>query len=192
MYRRAAGLGPSAAIAHQVGLLTGQRRMEILRGRRDEIEPEEGWWEIPGSRTKNGRPSRVYLVPLALELLGRIPDVGPWLFPSSKREDRNLKDVRKATERATKRSGVTNWTFKVLRATLATRMAEIGIEPFTISQVLNHASSGAARVTDAHYIDPSVAKYQHGPQKRAAMIRYADRLSVELGEERSKVLPFSG
>ena len=176
-----------------------QRRGKILGGRHEDIDETDSgtWWEIPGVRTKSGRPSRVYLVPLTLELLRRIPDVGPWLFPwprldFKRREGQRLHDVRKATFRARRHSGITDWSLKTLRATLASRMAEIGIEPFTISQVLNHASSGAAKVTRDHYINPSVAKYQHATQKKAAMLKYANRLALELDLERSKVLEFPG
>ena len=92
--------------------------------------------------------------------------------------------MRQAIEWSSERAGVEGWTFKTLRTTWATRASEIGIEEWLISEVLNHAS---ATVTQRHYIHN---RYRYADQKRSAMVRYADRLSVELGEGRSKVLPF--
>lgn len=183
--------GSAAALAHQIGLLTGQRRGETLRGRWDEVEKLEygAWWEIPGSRTKNGRPHRVFLVPMALERLERTEDLGPWLFPTWRRHGEHLRDVRSASERSSERTGITDWSFKTLRATLATRMMEIGVDRFTISRVLNHTE---ASVTREHYISDEVMKFEYADQKRAAMMRYADRIAVEVGIETSanKILPF--
>jgi len=49
----------AAARAHQVLLLTGQRRSEVLEARIDEIEWSTGWWTIPAGRDKGRRNHRV-------------------------------------------------------------------------------------------------------------------------------------
>jgi integrase len=41
----------------KVLLLTGQRRNEVAGMTRDELSDDGATWNIPGSRTKNGRPT---------------------------------------------------------------------------------------------------------------------------------------
>jgi integrase len=43
-----------------------------------------------------------------------------------------------------RRSGVTNWTPHDIRRSVATRMADIGVQPHIIEQVLNHQSGHRA------------------------------------------------
>jgi|ERR1700735_3457734 integrase len=45
-----------------------------------------------------------------------------------------------AKDRLDAASGVTNWNVHDLRRTVATRMADLGVQPHIIEQVLNHQS----------------------------------------------------
>lgn len=49
-------------------LVTGQRPGEVIGIHRDEIDGD--WWEIPGPRTKNKLPHRVFLTKTAKQLIG--------------------------------------------------------------------------------------------------------------------------
>ena len=52
-------------------LLTGARLNEVAGMRRSELHAN-GLWQLPGSRTKNRRPYKVLLPPMASALLGRV------------------------------------------------------------------------------------------------------------------------
>jgi integrase len=64
-----------AAMSHEIRralkliLVTAQRPGEVIGMHSDEIEGN--WWTIPSERSKNGRTHRVYLTPMALELIGK-------------------------------------------------------------------------------------------------------------------------
>ena len=64
--RRAAGPGAPRPFGPllKVLLLTGQRRNEVAGMTRDELSDDGATWNIPGSRTKNGRAHVVPLPPL--------------------------------------------------------------------------------------------------------------------------------
>lgn len=53
----------------KVLLLTGQRRNEVAGMTRDELSDDGATWNIPGSRTKNGRAHVVPLPPMVRELI---------------------------------------------------------------------------------------------------------------------------
>lgn len=63
-------------------LLTGQRPGEVSGMHRREIDGN--WWTIPAERSKNKRPTRVYLTSLALEQIGARTG---YIFPGVTRED---------------------------------------------------------------------------------------------------------
>ena len=54
-----AAAGTVGALAHQFGLLTGQRKGEFLRATVGEVEWLDlgAWWELPGERTKIAGPT---------------------------------------------------------------------------------------------------------------------------------------
>jgi integrase len=64
-----------AAMSHEIRralkliLVTAQRPGEVIGMHSDEIDGN--WWTIPSERSKNGRTHRVYLTPMALELIGK-------------------------------------------------------------------------------------------------------------------------
>lgn len=56
-------------------LVTAQRPGEVTGMHTQEIDGQ--WWTIPAERAKNGRTHRVYLTPLALELIGDLTVIDP-------------------------------------------------------------------------------------------------------------------
>ena len=66
-------------------LLTGQRRNEVTGMTRRELSDDGATWNIPGSRTKNGRAHTVPLSPLVRELIASVkakPD-SPFIFTTT-------------------------------------------------------------------------------------------------------------
>ena len=54
-------------------ILTGARRGEIFRARRDELDLAGGRILLPAERSKNGEPRSVWLPPLALDVIEKLP-----------------------------------------------------------------------------------------------------------------------
>ena len=99
-----------------------------------------GWWTIPGTKTKNGKPHRVPLTTAALALLAeaRAEGSGPdgWVF-AAQRGGSNRYQATNVMSRL-RHAGLTgNYTRHDLRRTVATGMTKLGVARATVAQVLN-------------------------------------------------------
>ena len=77
-------------IALMLLLVTAQRKSEVLRMSKQELDLEHGWWVIPADRSKNKLQHRVPLSTLALELIHEALELSVescYLFPSVTRPD---------------------------------------------------------------------------------------------------------
>jgi integrase len=111
-------------------ILTGQRRSEIGELRWGEVGADA--ITLPGERTKNKRPHVVPLAPTARALLMAQSPTDDLVF--------QIKSWSLHKSALDQRSGVSGWTIHDLRRTAATGMADIGIPPHIIEQILNHQS----------------------------------------------------
>ena len=128
-------------------MLTGQRREEIAALQRSEIG--DGVLALPAARTKNSRSHDVPLSPQALTVLGDQPQrVGrEHVFGEG---EGGFSGFSRAKDRLDKASGVTDWTLHDLRRTMATRMADLGVQPHVIEAILNHVSGHKAGVAGVY------------------------------------------
>ena len=176
------------ALALKLSLVTAQRIGEVAGIAQSELDLNEAApvWTVPRQRAKNGQPNRVPLSPLAVRLIKEAQELaggGAWLFPSPK-------DARpagsavgaasapidphaptKALSRARAAIGLEDFRVHDLRRTAATRMAELGISPHTISLVLNHVSARKGTITGAVYV-----QYSYDREKREALDAWGARL----------------
>jgi integrase len=113
--------------------------------------------EMPGRRTKNGRPHAVPLATTAHAILehrrGEVPQGEQRVFPGltlNRDDHRALRALH---------DGAYGWTD--LRRTVATRLASLGFDETTIGRVLNHARY---TVTAKHY-----NKHLYLDEKRRAL-----------------------
>jgi integrase len=121
-------------------ILLGNRRSEVGELRFSELDFDAGTWTLPGQRSKNHRSVTITLPAPALAIIQEVPRTdrdqlfgaraaGFTAWDYGKRElDRRLGD------------GVKPWKLHDIRRTVATRMADIGIQPHIIEAVLNHYS----------------------------------------------------
>ena len=72
-----------------------------------------------------------------------------------------------------------------LRRTAATGMAELGVNPHTISLVLNHISAQKGTITSAVYV-----KYSYDKEKREALEIWGRRLQEIVGASLPPSLTF--
>lgn len=137
----------------RLALLTGQRIGEVAQ----KPEVDNGVWVL--RHTKNKRLHRVPLAPIATEVMSRrkgsfSSHAGTRAW-SRVRASLDLSDVR----------------VHDLRRTVASNMAELGVDRIVIAKCLNHVSIDRATVTGAVY-----DRYNYEKEKRAAFEAWEQRL----------------
>jgi integrase len=174
------------AALFRLGLLTAQRRGELLGAAWTEIDFDSGWWTIPGARTKNRLTHRVPLTPQVVSMLrelhAKAADGAIYVFPGPS-GTRPLSEPKKWIARLRQRGGVDFW-FHDLRRTAATHMASAGVARLVISKILNHVEAGVTKIYE---------RYSYDTEKRAALIRWERRLLEIVTDTRaSKVVELRG
>jgi integrase len=177
--------------AIKLALVTGQRIGEICGIAKNELHLDgaDPVWIIPSARTKNAEGHRVPLSALAVSLIrdalelqqphsGTQEDVvmSPFLFPARAKRDKSHGPIEGgaatvAMFRGRDKLGIAHFCIHDLRRTAATRMAELGINPHTISLILNHVSASKNTVTTKIYV-----RYSYDKEKRAALDLWGQRL----------------
>jgi integrase len=141
-------------------MLTGQRRDEIADLRWAEIVDD--MIALPAGRTKNSRAHEVPLSPQARLILNDQPQrVGrERVFGYG---EGGFSGISRAKSKLDKASGVADWTLHDLRRTMATRMADLGVQPHIIEPVLNHVSGHKGGVAGIYN------RSTYATEKRAAL-----------------------
>jgi integrase len=153
-------------LALKLQLVTGQRKGEIINAPWEELDLSTGWWTIPAKQTKlrlthnvqdglakNKLPHRVFLAPMAVELLQRVKALSgdsPWLFPSP-RGNKPITGaaVDHALRLALNSLEMEHFTPHDLRRSAATFMTgSCGIPRLVVSKILNHAEPHITAVYD--------------------------------------------
>ena len=177
-----APMGKAVATILRLALVTGQRIGEIAGMMKAEIDlsVNNPIWTQPGTRRKNKELTRVPLSSLAVTLIGdAIARSGnsPCVFPSAV-GDRAITAhaATRAMGRARPELGLAHFRVHDLRRTVATGMASLGVNPHTISLVLDHISASKGTITGAVYV-----KYSFDREKREALDRWARHLDGLVG-----------
>jgi integrase len=161
-------------------MLTGQRRNEVGGIRWDEIK--HGVWNLPPERTKNGRAHALPLSALAMQIIDSVPErVGrDQLF--GERGIQGFCSWADAKGRLDERLGnsVKSWRLHDVRRSVATRMADIGVQPHIIEAVLNHYSGHRAGPAGIYN------RSSYAREMKAALALWADhvRTLIEGGERK--------
>ena len=160
---------PAIATAYKLRLLTAQRGQEVKTMRIEDIDRGNGWWTIPGERSKNERSHRVPLSPqteaVLEELLADDDRSEGWVFFTPLCDGPMTKLWRTKRDIA-ERAGV-SFVPHDLRRSAASHMTGMGIPRLTVSKLLNHAEAGITKVYDRHSYDP---------EKRQALDTWGARL----------------
>src|SRR5215475_4479805 len=142
--------GPYGGILELLAL-TGQRREEVARLQREELDLAQRIWTLPKSRTKNAKAHVVHLSEQSIAALKRGDQPGPYVF--SILGTKPFQEFSRAKRRLDQLSGVTGWRLHDLRRTCVSGMARLGIAPHVADKILNHQSgtiSGVAAVYQRH------------------------------------------
>lgn len=162
-------------------LVTMQRGGEVSTMGPQHVAGE--WWTIPRELTKmKRRPHRVYLSPLALEILAdsrRLRIATETLFFPSPRTGLPYEkgSPSNAVYRLLKAAGVPRWTPHDLRRTPGDFVLRAGFSEFALSVVLGHTKSGedaAPRVTGTY------ARHRYDETKRELALAWERILLVIL------------
>lgn len=164
-------------------ILLGQRKTEILRTRRSDIDFKGMRIHFPS--TKNGKSHDLPLSKEALDIIKQIPPVlgSPWLFPSMNAKTKytgkdHLKDIRNSWSRIKDAAGIKGITIQDLRRTLGSWMVQDGESLEIIGSILNHSGP---QVTHDHY-----AHFSDKPRREALERHAANVFSIPKAKGQSK------
>jgi integrase len=166
-------------------ILTGQRANEIGGLRWDEIHDEQ--IVLPSQRTKNKRthivplsdPAKTILNPFRSDgrayVFGRDDGGGfdGWGYAKRTLDGRIAGDGK----------ALAHWTIHDVRRTVATRMAELGVQPHIIEAVLNHVSGHKGGVAGVYN------RATYDKEKREALNLWAEYVTALVEGRAAKVLP---
>ena len=158
-------------------LLTAQRSGEVRTMRWADVDLAAAWWTIPGTQAKNGLAHRVPLSAPVLALLHQLRRVGdsvtPWVFNSTKLQQRPITNVSVTARLVAEKAGVCYVTHD-LRRTAASHMTSMGISRLVVAKILNHAEPGVTKVYDRHSYDA---------EKRQALEAWGDTVLTLVEKE---------
>jgi integrase len=146
-------------------ILTGQRQAEIAEMRWDEVHDNE--IVLTPDRVKNGRVHTVPLAPFARELIGSRSNH----LRVFGRTDAGFRGHGYAKANLDKRIGsIPPWVIHDIRRSVATHMAELGVQPHVIEAVLNHVSGHKAGVAGIYN------RASYSKEKREALAQWAKHI----------------
>ena len=166
-------------------ILLGGRRAEIGGLCWSELDFDAGVWVLPAARSKNKRAHVLPIMPAMRAILDTVPRRATRDQLFGVRGVAGYAGWTMGKRALDKLSNVQNWTVHDIRRSVATRMADIGVAPHIIEEVLNH-SSGHKRGPAGVY-----NRSRYGREVQAALALWHDHVrSIAAGGER-KVVPFS-
>jgi integrase len=166
--------GPCASVL-QLLLLTGCRREEIARLRRDELSANQ--IALPPGRTKNHRAHVVSLSPLAQQIIAGVPRVVgcPFVFSNNGRTAvSGWSKIKARLDASMEKRGaapIPPWRIHDLRRTCASGMQKLGVRAEVIERCLNHLSGSFRGVAGIYQRDPMT------DECAAALLRWSQHVA---------------
>ena len=149
-------------------LFSGQRLNEIAKLTRYEIMDDH--ISIPRDRNKSGETIITPLLPHLQAVIDSCPrGNGQYIF-STTHGEKPLSGFSQIKSQLQKASGVTDWTFHDFRRSMATALADAGMDQFNIKCALNHKDNSVTGVYDRSY---------HIKAKSKALSKWHDLIAQE-------------
>ena len=158
-------------------MLTGQRANEIAGLCWSEIDFHRGIISLPGERTKNGRPHEVPITSTVRSLLESQPGIDgrDLVFGKGAGPFSGFSRCKEALgSHIAKSNGgkpLPHWVHHDLRRSVATGMAELGIQPHVIEAVLNHVSGHKGGIAGIYN------RAQYSTEKAQALARWDEHVA---------------
>lgn len=119
---------------------TGMRRGEILKLRWPQVDFDRGMIRLGSAVTKTSRPRDIPMNEAVREqLIGLFKSRTSDLVVSNPHTGKVIVNFKTAFHRACQDAGISGLRFHDLRHTFGTRAADMGVDPFTIAELLGHA-----------------------------------------------------
>jgi integrase len=159
-------------------MLTGSRANEIGALRWNEVHDEQ--IVLPAERTKN---RRAHIIPLS--------DVAKKMIPPRRadrkfvfgRHDTGFQGWSHCKAALDQRARLEHWAVHDLRRTVATRMADLGVQPHIVEAVLNHVSGHKSGVAGIYN------RATYDKEKREALNLWAEHVMATVEGRAATVVP---
>ena len=148
-----------------LALNTGMRRGELMSLTWDHIDLTRNVVRIVNAKSRSGNRS-IPLNRMAHTILTELQrsKTSLYVFPSNRKKDSRLLDLKKGFKRAVKIANLPQIRFHDLRHSFATRLVQAGVDIITVQHLLGHA-----KIT-------MTARYAHSPDpSRIAAVKQLDR-----------------
>jgi integrase len=167
-------------------ILTGCRRKEIGGMRWGELDEDAGTWTIPKERAKNKRAHKLPLPAAAWEIIGCVPKMAgrDCLFGTRADAGFTIWGIGKAALDRALGDTVAPFVLHDVRRAVATGMADIGIQPHIIEQVLNHVSGHKSGVAGIY----NRSSYER--EVKTALAMWSDHVRARVAGEERVIVPF--
>jgi integrase len=165
-------------------ILLGSRRQEVGGMRWSEFDLDAGTWALPAERSKNHRSHTIALSPPALAIVKSAPQTSrDHLFGN--RADEGFTSWAYGKQDLDRRlvGRVKPWRIHDLRRSVATGMADLGVEPHHIEATLNHYSGFRRGVAGTY----NRSSYERAV--KTALLRWSEHILALVEERASNVVP---
>jgi integrase len=178
------GLGHFGLIVRLL-ILLGSRRAEIGGMAWSECDLEAGTWTLPAERSKNHRAHSLALPGAALAIIRSVPRVAGRDQLFGERAAAGFSAFAAGKAALDRRLAGTVRPFRLhdLRRAAATGLADIGVAPHVVEEILNHQSGHKAGVAGIY----NRSSYQREAQQ--ALLRWAEHLAALTEQRAAKVVP---
>jgi integrase len=168
-------------------ILTASRRQEIGGMRWSELDKERGTWTLPAARAKNNHAHTLPLAPAGWTIINSVPRIVNREHLFGVRAERGFSTWALAKSILDTRlgEGVEPFVLHDLRRTVATKMADLGVQPHIIEEILNHRGGHKAGIAGIY----NRSSYER--EVKAALLMWADYVrALAEGSER-RVISFT-
>jgi integrase len=189
IWKAAVEIGGDYGAIVRLLLLTGSRRAEIggMAWSEFDLDVPNPTWTLPRGRSKNHRALVLPVMPMMRSVIEKVPRMATrdQLFGARARIGfANWGEGKARLDRAADLA--VEWHLHDIRRTVATRMADIGIQPHIIETVLNHQSGHKGGIAGVY----NRSAYER--EVRAALAMWHDHIRVLFeGGASKKILSFN-
>lgn len=168
-------------------ILTAARRQEIGGLRWSELDEARGTWTLPAWRAKNRHALTLPLPPAFWAIVAAVPRVAGRDHLFGVRAERGYSTWHIAKRALDKRLGDTVAPFVLhdIRRTVATKMADLGVQPHIVEQLLNHRGGHKSGIAGIY----NRSSYER--EVKAALALWADHVRVLAESGERKVISFT-